>query len=203
MQFETFVPLTELPGIVHHFTLRDPGDDTKSDHFENQLSTRLGFKNFARAEQVHGSVAAVVETPAIVAGADALITQQRNLALFVRCADCAPVFIVDKQTPVIAVVHSGKKGTLGNVVGNTIATMEDKLGTRPENCRAFIGPSIGPCHYEMDIWSAVETQLRESGVTDIHSPKICTACNLTRYYSYRAEKGQTGRMFGILMLKST
>ncbi len=201
MQFETFAPLTEIPGIVHYFTLRDPADDTKSEDFESQLAARLGINNFARAEQVHGIVAAIIDTPAIVAGADALITKQRNLALFVRCADCAPVFIVDKTTPAIAVVHSGKKGTLGNVVGNTIMLMKKALGVHAENCRAFIGPSIGPCHYEMDIWSAVESQLRDAGVSDIHNPRTCTACNLSRYYSYRAEKGHTGRMFGVLMLK--
>jgi copper oxidase (laccase) domain-containing protein len=79
--------------------------------------------------------------------------------------------------------------------------MRQRFGTNAAECLAFIGPSIGPCHYEMDIWSGIETQLRETGVRDIHNPRVCTACHLDRYYSYRAEQGQTGRMLAILALK--
>jgi copper oxidase (laccase) domain-containing protein len=126
---------------------------------------------------------------------DALITWQPDLPLVIRCADCAPVFIVDRTTPAIALIHSGKKGTLANVVG---ATLQKMTG----DCLAVIGPSIGPCHYEMDIWAGIEQQLREAGVRDIHNPRICTACRLDRYFSYRAEKGQTGRMFAVLALNA-
>ena len=205
MQFETFAPLRQLPFITHAFTLRTT-EDTKADDFEARALTVMGFSavRFATAEQTHGNGVAVVyeTTGERVPLVDALATSARNLPLVIRCADCAAVFIIDRRTPAIALVHSGKKGTIANIVGSTVATMRQKFGTNPADCTSFISPSIGPCHYEMDIWSGVEQQLREAGVSDIHNPRVCTACHLDRYFSYRAEKGQTGRMFAVLALTS-
>ena len=171
MQFETFAPLNQLPFITHAFTLRTT-EDTKADDFEGRVVADLGFSP----------------------------TNTRNQPLIIRCADCAAVFIVDRRTPSIALVHSGKKGTLADIVGSTVAIMQQKLGTNPADCTAFVSPSIGPCHYEMDIWDRIESQLRRAGVGDIYNPRVCTACHLGHYFSYRAEKGQTGRMFAVLAL---
>lgn len=205
MQFETFAPLRQLPFVTHAFTLRT-SEDTKGDDFEGRALTALGFPSgrFSSAEQTHGNGVAVVfkTTGERVPLVDALATSAKNLPLVIRCADCAAVFLVDQRTHAIALVHSGKKGTRANIVGNTLATMRQRFGTNPAECLAFIGPSIGPCHYEMDIWSGIEQQLRNDGVRDIHNPRVCTACHLDRYYSYRAEQGQTGRMLAILALKT-
>jgi polyphenol oxidase len=189
MRHETFVPLDRLDIIAHAFTLRTD-DDTRVDDYEARVVRELGFHQFARAEQLHGNGAAVVDRPGHVPGVDALVTRQRGLPLVIRCADCAPVFLVDRRTPAIALIHSGKKGTQINVVGNTLKHIDADF--------AFIGPSIGPCHYEMDLWTAIEQQL--SGL-EVHNPRICTACHLDRYFSYRAEKGNTGRMFAVLALR--
>ena len=213
MQFETFAPLRQLPFVTHAFTLRTT-EDTKTDDYEGRVVHALGFTNYARAEQPHGTKVVVVAVPGGIAfperpataattthhfpDADALVTRERDLPLVVRCADCAPVFIVDRRTPAIALIHSGRKGTLANVAGNTVRA----LPGNPSDCLAFIGPSIGPCHYEMDIWSGIEQQLRDTGVREIHNPRACTACHLDRYFSYRAEKGRTGRMFAVLALNS-
>jgi purine-nucleoside/S-methyl-5'-thioadenosine phosphorylase / adenosine deaminase len=203
MQFETFAPLSQFPFIAHAFTLR-AAEDTKSDEFEGHALAALGFPptRFASAEQTHGHGVAVIRetTGERVPLVDALVTSTKNLPLVIRCADCAAIFIVDRRTPSIGLVHSGKKGTLANIVGNTLATMQQKFGTNPVDCTAFISPSIGPCHYEIDIWDSIESQLRGAGVGDIHNSRVCTACHLDRYFSYRAEKGQTGRMFAVLAL---
>ena len=191
MRFETFALLAEYP---HGFTLREPGGDTRAADFPAQFARALGYSDCATAEQPHGSGVAVVAQSGTVAGVDALVTRQRGLPLIIRCADCVPVFLVDRAAPVIALVHSGKLGTRANVVGATVQAMQPRAGV------AFIGPSIGPCHYEVDLWAAIEGQLRAAGITEIHNPRRCTACQLDRYYSYRAERGQTGRMFGLLAL---
>ena len=205
MPFETFAPLDQLPLIRHAFTLRT-AEDTKADDFEARALAALGLapNRFTSAEQTHGNgVAAVFEaTGERVPLVDALVTNVKNLPLVIRCADCAAVFIVDRHTPAIGVAHSGKKGTQANVVGSMLATMAQRFGTNPGDCRAFISPCIGPCHYEMDLWSAIEAQLREAGVRDTHNGRVCTACHLDRYFSYRAEKGNTGRMLAILALNS-
>jgi len=191
MRYETFAPLTGYP---HAFTLRDSGDNTRSSDFPAQFVKAFGYSHFASAEQTHSNRVAIVNQPGRVASVDALITRQRGLPLIIRCADCAPVFIIDRAAPVIALVHSGKKGTNLNVVGATVVAMQPRAGA------AFIGPSIGACHYEMDLWMEIEAQLRAAGITEIHNSRICTACHLDRYYSYRAERGQTGRMFALLAL---
>jgi hypothetical protein len=183
MQFETYAPLAGLDFITHAFTLRDASS-------EADIARQFGFPAFARCDQPHGNGVAVVTTPGPVTGADALVTRERNLALLVRCADCAPVFLVDRRTPAIALVHSGKKGTLANVVGQTLQHIRADF--------AFIGPCIGPCHYEMNLWDEIEKQL--AGL-EVHNPRTCTACHLDRYFSYRAEHGNTGRMFALLALR--
>ena len=53
----------------------------------------------------------------------------------------------------------------------------------------------------MDLWTGIETQLQVAGIGAVHNPRICTACHLDRYFSYRAEKGQTGRLFALLALR--
>ncbi|HXI82574.1 MAG TPA: polyphenol oxidase family protein [Verrucomicrobiae bacterium] len=205
MQFETFAPLNQLPFATHAFTLRTT-EDTKTNDFEGRTLVALGFSptRFASAEQTHGNGVAVIfeTTGERVPMVDALATSVRGLPLVIRCADCAAVFIVDRRTPAIALVHSGRKGTIANIVGSTVVTMQQKFGTDPADCTSLISPSIGPCHYEMDIWSSVEQQLRQAGVSDVHNPRVCTACHLDHYFSYRAEKGQTGRMLAVLALKS-
>jgi copper oxidase (laccase) domain-containing protein len=190
--FETFAPLAALPFVRHAFSIRT-GHDTRSDDFAGQFVRQLGYDRFAAAEQPHGDGVAVVKAaaPDGVPGVDALVTRQRGLPLVIRCADCPPVFLVDRRAPAIALVHSGKKGTRAGVVANALKHMDADF--------AFIGPSIGPCHYEVDLWTEIERQL--AGVAEIHNPRICTACHLDRYFSYRAEKGDTGRMFAVLCLR--
>jgi copper oxidase (laccase) domain-containing protein len=203
--FETFQPLLELAFVRHAFTLRT-SEDTKADHYPQRVLHSLGFSRFATAEQTHGNGVAVVTDSSsqlhssTFPGVDGLATRAADLPLVIRCADCAGVFVVDCATPAIALVHSGKHGTLANVIGNTMATMRETFGTDPRQCVAVISPSIGPCHYEMDIWSGIEQQLRDAGVGEIHNPRVCTACHLERYFSYRAEHGHTGRMFAALAL---
>ena len=200
--FETFVPLTELPFIHHAFTLRTSAD-TKADDFERRFVAAQGFSpdSYACAEQPHGnSVGVPTREARRMPDVDALATCEPGLPLVVRCADCAAVYLVDRGRPAIALIHSGKKGTLGNIVGNMIERMRSQFGTRPQDCVAFISPSIGPCHYEVDLWSTIDRQLQEERVREIYSPRVCTACHLDRYFSYRAEKGKTGRMLALLAL---
>ena len=200
MQWETFAPLAEIPFIFHAFSLRTDAN-TKADDFPRQALLTLDYKSFASAEQPHGNNIAIATHPGIFPGVDALITGQPGLPLVIRCADCAAVYIIDRRTPAIGLIHSGKKGTLTNVTANTVTAMRDFLGTKPGDCAAFISPCIGPCHYEMDIRSEIEKQLDTAGIKEIHNSPVCTACHLDRYFSYRAEKGQTGRMLAVLSLR--
>lgn len=192
--FETFAPLNEVPFLLHAFTQRTAAD-TKAGDYEQQLVRSFGYDRFARAEQIHGNGVALVTQPGAYPAVDALITTVPGLPLLIRCADCASIFLVAPQA--IGLVHSGKNGTLANVAGAAVAAMP----ARPADILAVIGPCIGPCHYDMDLWTPLEEQLRTAGVRNIHNERRCTACHLDLYYSYRAERGRTGRLFALLALR--
>ena len=122
------------------------------------------------------------------------------MALGVYAADCCAVYIVDPKTPAIGLVHSGRKGTELGVVTNAIKQMIDRFGSDPANMIVQLSPCIRPPHYEIDFAAEIVRQCHALGVKEIHDSGGCTACDLDRYYSYRAEKGKTGRMLALLAL---
>lgn len=204
MEIELF-PALKLPGIRHGFS-------TRSSVALEQLDAELGMAFRAagfpmdravQAEQPHGNRVAVVEKEMQmrVPDVDALATKMVGLALVVRVADCGPVYFYDPMQRVIALAHSGRRGTEGNIVGATIAALGKNFGSRPEDLVVQLGPCIRPPHYEIDFAAEIGRQARAAGVTKFFDDGICTASNLSRYYSYRAEKGKTGRMWAVLMLE--
>ncbi len=80
---------------------------------------------------------------------DALITRRSGLLLAVQVADCLPVLIADKAKRVLAAVHAGWRGLLAGVVPRTLEAMQSRYASDPCDCLAVIGPSIGPCCYEV------------------------------------------------------
>ncbi|MEY2561669.1 MAG: purine-nucleoside/S-methyl-5-thioadenosine phosphorylase / adenosine deaminase, partial [Verrucomicrobiota bacterium] len=81
-----------------------------------------------------------------------------------------------------------------------IQQMKETFGSNPENMIVQLSPCIRPPHYEIDFAAEIARQCRDLGVNHVHDSGVCTACDLTRYYSYRAEKGRTGRMLAFLAL---
>jgi len=136
-------------------------------------------------------------------GCDGIITNQRGIALGIYVADCCAVYIVDRTTPAIGLVHSGRKGTELGVVTNTMERMIDRFGSDPANMVVQLSPCIRPPHYEVDFAAEIIRQCHALGVQKIHDSGICTACDVDRYYSYRAEKGKTGRMLALIGLNPT
>lgn len=159
--------------------------------------------------------------------ADAIFTDNPEITLFMRFADCVPIMVYDPIQKVVGIIHAGWKGTVSNIVGSAIAQICETYGCAPSDIIAGIGPSIGPDHYRVgeeviaavrnqfglesakllnekdghvhfDLWAANETLLRKSGVQAIERADLCTACDLENWYSHRAEKGVTGR-FGALI----
>jgi copper oxidase (laccase) domain-containing protein len=96
--------------------------------------------------------------------------------------------------------HSGKKGTELGIAPKTIKQMNETFGSDPANMIVQLSPCIRPPHYETDFAAEIIRQCRSCGVKQIHDSGVCTACDLDRYYSYRAEKGKTGRMLALLGL---
>ena len=211
--FETFAALDAVPFVRHAFTQRVPHIDVQVDrelalrrldaaHTEVREALGLPETHFVFAEQVHGCNVAVVDsgTPVPVRSADGLITATAGVCLGIQVADCAPVYLVDRQRRVIALLHSGRKGTEQGIAGAAIAKMRNAFGCEPVDLVVQLGPCIRPPHYEVDFAAEILRQCREAGAEEVHDCGTCTACNLSRYYSYRAEQGKTGRMLALLCL---
>lgn len=204
MELETF-PALSLPGLRHAFSTRSSGPLEK---LEAEMQTSFSAAGFlldraAQGEQPHGAEVACVEAPsrARVPLVDALVTRTRKLPLIIRVADCGPVYFYDPVRQVIAAAHSGRRGTEQNIVARTIEKMQAVYGTDPADLIIQLGPCIRPPHYEIDFATEIGRQARACGVRIYQDVGTCTACHLERYYSYRAEKGQTGRMWAALMLE--
>jgi len=232
LPFEQFPALNAIKVCRHVFALRIPGIDVSHDkakvlerldaaHQEIRKATGFAGWPLFTAQQVHGNKIAVIEEVGSARlgdrgrrgaaslpgrefpGFDGIITNQRSVALGIYVADCCAVYIADPKTLAIGLVHSGRKGTELGVVTNAVRQMSQRFGSDPANIIVQLSPCIRPPHYEVDFAAEIIQQCRALGVQHIHDSGRCTACDLDRYYSYRAEKGKTGRMLAVLGLRST
>ncbi|HEY4273141.1 MAG TPA: polyphenol oxidase family protein [Candidatus Udaeobacter sp.] len=217
LPFEQFPALSAIEICHHAFAQRIPGIDVSNDkaevlkrldadHGEIRSAIGIGDLPLFTAEQVHGNKIAVIDSCSRgpvgreFPDCDGIITNQRHAALGIYVADCCAVYIVDPKTPAIGLVHSGRKGTELGVVTNAIRQMINRFRSDPANMIVQLSPCIRPPHYEIDFAAEIIRQCRTLGVKEIHDSGICTACDLHRYYSYRAEKGKTGRLLAMLGL---
>ena len=95
---------------------------------------------------------------------------------------------------------AGKKGTALGITTVAIERMRKEFGSRPSDLIVQLGPCIRPPHYELDFAADILAQAQKAGVVNVHDSGVCTACMPERYYSYRREMGQTGRMLALLAL---
>lgn len=213
--------------------------DSRENVIENRKRT---FESFGRRVeslydvwQVHSADIAMTDSPrpldADHVKADAIITTNPEVTLFMRFADCVPILMYDPQKKIIATVHAGWQGTVKKIVEKTVSCLVEKFAVDPSSIVAGIGPSIGPCHYQvgeevaanvkrefpedyqflihekqnglyLDLWKTNELQLRNKGVKSVEVAEICTACDTDTWFSHRAEYGQTGRFAAALFLKA-
>ena len=159
---------------------------------------------------------------------DALVTDLTGVALTVLTADCVPILLFDPTAGVIAAVHAGWRGTEKEIVSKTIAVMADRFDSVPADILAGVGPAIGKCCYEVgeDVASHFEAcsetflqreggryrldlpginreQMLSAGLRpeQIEMSAVCTACNSDTFFSYRGEKGCSGRFMSLIALR--
>jgi copper oxidase (laccase) domain-containing protein len=163
----------------------------------------FGGGALALAEQVHGAEVAWIGDgwggePA--SGADGLATSGPGRVLGIHVADCCAVYVVDPVRRAVALLHSGRKGSEQGIVRVGIRRLVERAGSRPEDLVVQLSPCIRPPRYEVDFAAWIRRDALASGVpaTQIHDDGTCTASDLRRFYSYRAELGRTGRMFAVL-----
>src|SRR5215472_1169182 len=163
-------PLTKIPWLVHGFSTRPGGVsdlseekvlnlgfaewDTKENVLENRhrFQSALGASGFTllALKQIHSDVIHLIETsPAEPCRGDASTTNRPGLLLAVQTADCVPILLVDLKKRAVAAVHAGWRGTLQRIVTKAIGRLQLEFGSKPSQLLAAIGPSIGPCCYEV------------------------------------------------------
>jgi YfiH family protein len=175
--------------------------------------------------QVHGTGVAIVEDAEEnpVADVDALVTATPGLVLCVLVADCVPVLLADPVAGVVAAVHAGREGVRRGVVPAALAAMT-RLGARPADVEALLGPAVCGLDYEvpaamqaevarvapagavrtrqgtpgLDLRAGIAEGLRGAGVRQVvHDPR-CTVED-SRLFSHRRD-GVTGRQAGVVWL---
>ena len=212
---QQFPALGELSGFAHCFITRVSGIEVSHDkaealarldtiHREVRVAGGMGEMPFMTAQQVHGNRVAIIDHPLpaneCFPATDGLITNQPGVCLGIYVADCCAVYLVDPVRRAIGLVHSGKKGTELGIVGVALEAMRKRFASAPADLVVQLSPCIRPPCYEVDFAAEIVRACRERGVEKVHDADICTACDLTRYYSYRAEKGKTGRMLALLAI---
>ncbi|MGI6380419.1 MAG: peptidoglycan editing factor PgeF [Anaerolineae bacterium] len=164
-----------------------------------------------------------------IAATDALISDVPGILLMGRYADCVPILLFDPLRAAVGLAHAGWRGTVQGIAAKTVRAMVSNFGSQPADLIAAIGPSIGPCCFEVgasvrdefrqafsdaqgevvdadgryvNLWRANAIQLERCGVRAIDVAALCTSCHVDRFYSHRREKGGTGRFAVAIGLRS-
>ncbi len=252
LAYYSFDSLASYPDLVHGITTRHGGvsrgqyatlnmgrglgDDAAAVEENVQRVCRsLGLRreHLVSPRQRHTANVRQVDASdrgAIYDGYDVFVTDAPDVPLLMVYADCTPVVLYDPRRHALALVHSGWRGTVLGAARSAVQAMSSAFGSRPADLVAAIGPSIGPCCYEVgddvadavrstwadagglltkgdndrsrfDLWQANERWLRDSGVEQIEVSGLCTACHTDDFYSHRAEAGRTGHFAAVVGLR--
>jgi len=176
--------------------------------------------------QVHGARAVRAAAPsAPEEEADAVVSLAAGVAACVSIADCVPVLLADPETGAVAAIHAGWRGTVARVAAEGVRALVAESGAPPARLVASIGPSIGPCCYEisaelaarfeaelgpavvragraprLDLWAANVIVLGAAGVPADRVEVLgrCTACERDLFFSHRRDAGRTGRQMAFI-----
>jgi YfiH family protein len=194
--------LVLLPWLYHGFGTR---------HTQSDLYT---------LKQIHSNRVLTANSPGFQGEGDAAITAQPDLAISVRTADCYPILLADTRNHALAAIHAGWRGTAAHIVVKTLEKMKDEFGTQPADIVAAIGPGIGACCYEvgeevarqfgfdarthLDLIEENRKQLEAAGVPSekIEALGVCTFCDAERFFSYRRDQKDAGRMTSYIAIKT-
>jgi YfiH family protein len=201
------------------------GMDDLPDHIAENRKRALGDLNIEMSQvsylnQIHSNI--VCQASIGKQTGDALVTNQKNIAIAVGAADCYPVLFYDEKNQVVGAAHCGWKGTLAKILKNTIDEMV-KLGAEVSEIKVAIGQGICKTNYQVseeviqqfndagfskDCWEDRQLDLLqankfvaiESGIEpkNIWSMNRCTTED--DFFSYRRDNGKTGRMWAVIML---
>ncbi len=170
LQILELAPFLKLPWLVHGFSTRPGGVsplesekvlnlgfmewDTRENVLENRrlFQAALGATDLdlIPLKQIHSDVIRAFSQPASEpCKGDASTTNRPGLLLAIQTADCVPILLVDPKNRAVAAIHAGWRGTLARITQKSVGRMQVEFGSKPADLLAAIGPSIGPCCYEV------------------------------------------------------
>jgi len=154
---------------------------------------------------------------------DALVTDRPGVLIGVRTADCVPILIADPEHHAVAAVHAGWRGTVEDIAAKAVSRLTNEYGCNPQDLHAALGPSIGPCCYEvgpevaarfrtwlsdlpdgkrayLDLSEVTQRQLTQAGLNpaNIYAGSPCTNCGPAELHSYRRDGPKAGRMIAAI-----
>ena len=105
---------------------------------------------------------------------DAIITNQKNIAIGVATADCLPLFLYDPVNQIIAVVHAGWRGLIAGIISKTIKQMTIEFKTKPSDIKVYLGPCAKVCCYEVqkDFLTNVPADAQRQGSIEVRNEKL-------------------------------
>lgn len=229
LHFSSLKPFSDQ--LAHGITQAHEGDfNDKDPDFQQNLKNfvqKQGLPTSPRyLKQIHSKTISVetlhcnVSTQTPLKEGDALITNEPNIPLMVKTADCQPVIIYAPDVNALGVVHSGWRGSVQNIIGETIQKMMNEYQADPKQMKVGIGPSLGPCCSEftdpktelpefchpfiqgrqVDFWKLSLQQCEQANVPieQVELIKHCTK-HQPGYFSYR--RGEAKRFGTWAMLK--
>ncbi len=170
LQILELVPFLKLPWLVHGFSTRPGGVsplesekllnlgfmewDTRENVLENrrlfQAALDASDLDLIPLKQIHSDVIRAFSQPAAEpCKGDASTTNRPGLLLAIQTADCVPILLVDPKNRAVAAIHAGWRGTLARITEKAVGRMRFEFRSKPADLLAAIGPSIGPCCYEV------------------------------------------------------
>jgi len=219
------------PAPYQSLNLGKSTEDDPANVAENRrrFCAALGFEpaQIAWSKQVHGDQIRYVIEPGGSEGFDALVTNVPGILLAVSVADCTPILVYDARHQAIAAIHAGWRGTVSEIVAETLIFMQKTFGTSGEDCFAYIGACIDECSFEVgdevavafaepfkrfdaqrgkffvDLKKANTAQLLAFGIPEaqIEISTYCTMRHSADFFSHRNDKGVTGRGMGVIGLR--
>jgi len=210
------------------------GDDIQQvERNRQRFSQWLGIPVVQNLKMDHGIQVAHVSGPQDMHtswSADACITNHPEVSLSLTTADCVPIFFYDPHAEAVGLAHAGWRGTRAGIAQEVVRAMVNKLGARAENLKVALGPSIGPCCFEVghevarefdkqfgerpwirpkgeekfhiDLHQANQDWLVKAGVKaeNISTCSLCSCCREDLFFSWRRDQGVTGRMLSAIAL---
>jgi YfiH family protein len=218
-------------GLNLSFRVGDDPQTVKDNICDMKRAVGVHDLRIVTMKQVHGDRIVEVKDKSLkeAGEVDGMVTEERGVFLAILTADCLPILFTVPGRTVVAVVHAGWRGTLAGIAPKALELLKTRYGVAPDSVQVALGPSVGPCCYEigadvsaplLERWGGMteaslttrggksyldlrrlnRLMLEKAGVAARSLLEVgpCTSCATDDFFSYRRERGETGRQISFI-----